>query len=164
MSTNQGALNEERNIQIIQSFFDSFVSGDVLSAVDRLFAPDAEYISIVSQSQATRDAIPWSGSFRGREEIKQAFVLLGASFEPVEFNPQQYVAQGDLVAVFGRLVFRAVPTGNLVESDWAMNYSLRDGFITRYHFFENTYEIVLAFRKTGYWQIENAAGESTIPR
>lgn len=164
MSTRQGTSNEERNVQIVQSFFESFVSGNVLSGVDRLFAPDAEYVNISAQPQATRDAIPWSGSSRGREQIKQAFSLLSSSYEFVDFDPQQYIAQGDSVAVFGHFAFRALPTGTLVESDWAMNYSLRDGYITRYHFYENTYGVVLAFRRDGYWQIENATGKTTVPK
>lgn len=154
---------EQENIKVIKSFFDSFLRGEVLSAVDRCFAPDVEYTSVGTQSQETIDAIPWSGFFRGREEIKQAFIALGDSFEVLEFTPREYVAQDDAVAVFGSFRFRAVPTQRLVESDFAMNFRLYHGQITRYLFFENTYAVVLGFRHSGTWEIENVGRRRRVP-
>jgi len=155
-------MSEARNVQTIQDFFAAFGRGD-LAAIDRYFEPDVEYVVIGAAVPGTARAIPWAGLHRGREAVKSFFSMLTGSIEVVSFEAQEFIAQGDAVAVFGHFRYRAISTGKLMDTDWAIRIEMRDGHIARYHFYEDTFAIAAAFRRSGAWEVENAGSHRAVP-
>ena len=155
-------MTAQDNVKRVQSFFNSFTSGN-LDAIDDFFAPDVEYTVVGAHGSETTDAIPWVGLHRGTEAVKSFFHTLVGSIEVVEFDPQEFIAQNDAVAVFGYFKYRARSTGKLMETDWAIRIKFKGSQIVRYHFYEDTYAIAAAFRQTGSWEVENAGRKRKVP-
>jgi ketosteroid isomerase-like protein len=55
-----------------------------------------------------------------------------------EFQPQQYVGSGDQVVAIGSWDIRAKDTGRSAHSDWAIDFSLRNGKVTRWQAYMDT--------------------------
>lgn len=155
-------MSETRNVQTIQEFFAAFGRGD-LGAIDRYFTPDVEYVVVGGDVPGTTRAIPWAGVHRGREAVKSFFALLTGSIQVLSFDPREFVAQGNAVAVFGHFRYRAFSTGKGMETDLAIRIQMRDGQIARYHFYEDTFAIATAFRHGGSWDVENAGSRRAVP-
>jgi ketosteroid isomerase-like protein len=75
---------------------------------------------------------PW------REGIEEFYSLVGETLEFEQFEPREFVAQGDMVVVVGYERSVVKQTGRRFEQEWAHVYTLRDDKIATGRFFENT--------------------------
>jgi ketosteroid isomerase-like protein len=125
--------------QIVQSFFEAFGKGDI-NTVLSLIAEDAEW------KIPGADYVPIAGQRHGREQIKAFFGQLAANLEPQAFNIYQMIAQDEHVIVLGYFKYRAKPTQKAFESDFALHIVVRNGKVSSYHIFEDTYNVALAFK------------------
>jgi ketosteroid isomerase-like protein len=93
--------------------------------------------------------IPGAGTRHGHEGVAEYFSLLDENLEFEQFEPREFVAQGDTVVVVGfeRSVSKA--TGHTIEQEWAHVYTLRDGKIAKGRYFEDTAAQVAAFHRRG---------------
>ena len=89
--------------------------------------------------------IPFAGTFRGREGIVEFYSLVGETLEFEQFEPREFVAQGDMVVVVGYERSVVKQTGRRFEQEWAHVYTFRDDKIATGRFFENTAAEVEAF-------------------
>jgi ketosteroid isomerase-like protein len=124
--------------QVVQSFFEAFGKGDI-NIVLSLIAENADW------KIPGADYVPIAGQRHGREEIKTFFGQLAANLEPQAFTIYQIIAQEEHVMVLGYFKYRAKPTQKLFESDFALHIVVRDGKVSSYHMFEDTYNVALAF-------------------
>ena len=72
------------------------------------------------------------------------FSLLGETVEFQEFEPREFVTQGDSVVVVGYERNLIKPTGRTFEQEWAHAYTLREGKIAKHRAFEDTAAYVVA--------------------
>lgn len=91
-------------------------------------------------------AIPFAGTHRGAEGVGQFFQVIGANVTIHQFEPREFIAQGDEVVVLGHEKLTATPTGRAWETDWAMVWTLRDGQVSLLREFHDTDAIATAFR------------------
>ena len=89
--------------------------------------------------------IPWAGTRHGREGVVEFFSLIGETLEIVQFEPREFVSQGDTIVVLGYERSLVKPTGRTFEQEWAHVYTLRNGKIARVRLFEDTAAQVAAF-------------------
>ncbi len=129
---------EERNLAAVRRVFERFGAGDVPGILEGLEA-DA-VIEFYGPS-----AIPYAGTYRGREEARRFFETVLRSVEVHVFDPQEMIARGDKVVVTGHLRLTARPTGGVIESDFVHVITLRDGRWARFRDFMNTAVAVEAF-------------------
>jgi ketosteroid isomerase-like protein len=153
-------MDAKENKAVMQRFFDSFRTGqlDLASYV----TTDVEWTVVADHAPVTQAVIPWIGTHKGLDGLQKFFGELLENIQVVEFEDRDYIAEDDRVAVFGYFKYCAIPTGNLMETDWAIRIQMRDGRIARYHFFENTFAIANAFRTGGSWEIENSGSKRTV--
>jgi uncharacterized protein len=135
-------MSEEENVQAVQQMYAAFGRGD-LSALLTGFADDVDW-----QVAGPTD-IPICGSRQGREEVAQFFQALGAALETQQFEPQEFIAQGDKVVVLGHERHRVKSTGRIHEGDWVQVFTLHDGKVVRYREYVDTFALVAAFRGDG---------------
>jgi ketosteroid isomerase-like protein len=97
--------------------------------------------------QQGSSVIPFAGTRHGHEGVAEYFSLLDENLEFEQFEPREFVAQGDTVVVVGfeRSVSKA--TGHTIETEWAHVYTLRDGKIAKGRFFEDTGAYVETFHR-----------------
>jgi ketosteroid isomerase-like protein len=73
--------------------------------------------------------------------VARFFRTFGQDAEFEVFEPWEYIAKGNKVVVLGHERQRIKATGRVVETDWAMVFSLRDGRITRFRNFVDSRDV-----------------------
>jgi ketosteroid isomerase-like protein len=131
-------MSEQTNIAVVQQAYEAFGRGDIPAVLD------TQADDVVWHLQGP-SVIPFAGAHRGREGIAEFFSLVGESLEIEQFEPREFVAQGDTVVVLGYERSIAKPTGRSFEQEWAHVYTLRDGKIATARLFEDTAAEVVAF-------------------
>jgi hypothetical protein len=132
-------MSEQDNVHLIRRTYENFKAGD-LPAVLAAFAEAVEWI------QPQVEGISFSGKRRGRDQVAEFFATMSAAQEPLQFEPQEYIAQGDRVVALGHYRWHAKGTGRDWESDWAHFYTIRNGQITRFQEYTDTAMAIAAHR------------------
>lgn len=131
-------MSDPTNVDVVQGTYEAFGRGDI-PALLGLLTDDVEW------TFQGPSMIPFAGPRRGREGVAEFFSLLGETIEFQQFEPREFVAQGDTVVVVGYERNLIKPTGRTFEQEWAHVYTLRDGMIAKGRFFEDTAAYVAAF-------------------
>ena len=130
-------MSDKTNAEVVQQSYAAFGQGDI-PALLSLLTDDVEW------TLQGPSVIPWAGTHHGHEGVTEFFSLLGETLEFEQFEPREYVAQGDTVVVLGHERSLIKPTGRGFEQEWAHVYTLRDGKIAKHRALENTAAYVAA--------------------
>ena len=131
-------MSDPTNLDVVKRFYGAFGRGDIPTALG-LLADDVEW------TFQAPSVIPFAGTRRGREGVAQFFSLVGETLEFQQFEPREFVGQGDTVVVLGYERNLIKPTGRTFEQEWAHVYTLRDGKIAKHRGVEDTAAYVAAF-------------------
>lgn len=131
--------SEQNNVQVVQQAYAAIGRGDI-PALLAMMTEDVE-IELPGPSE-----IPFSGTYSGYDGVGRFFQAIGTSADIRDFEPDEFIAQGDRVVVLGRERLTAKTTGRSWETDWAMVWHVRDGKIARLREFHETGAIAAAFR------------------
>ena len=132
-------MSEQEDAQLVQLAYRNFQSGDVQSVLGSL-SEDIEWV--VPQIEG----VPIGGTYRGVEEVGQFFSGLGNAQEPRQFEPREFVSEGETVVALGHYAWHVNSTGREWESDFAHVFIVREGKIARFQEFTDTAAIEGAFR------------------
>jgi ketosteroid isomerase-like protein len=132
-------MGDHENERVVQEMYAAFGRGDIPGVLDTL-SDDIEW-RIAGPSE-----LPYAGLHRGRDEVAKFFGTFGQASEFEMFEAQEYFSRGDKVVVLGHERQRVKATGTVVETEWAMVFTLRGGKIARYHNFVDTHAVALAYR------------------
>ena len=133
-------MKEQENVQVVQEIYAAFQRGDIETVLKPL-ADDIQWWVAGSQK-----SVPYAGSRAGREQVAQFFAKLGEMVEYERFEPYQYIAQGDQVVALGRARRRFKSTNNVIENEWAMVFTLRQGKVAAFRAYDDTEAVALALR------------------
>jgi len=131
-------MSDRTNVAVVQQAYEAFGRGDIPAVLEAL-TDDVEW------SFQGPPVIPVAGTHRGREGVAEFFSVLGETLEFEQFEPREFLAQGDTVVVVGYERSVAKQTGRGFEQEWAHVYKLRNGKIAKGRFFENTAAEAAAF-------------------
>ncbi len=131
-------MSEQTNVEVVQGTYEAVGRGDIPALLD-LLTEDVEW------TLQGPSLIPFAGPCKGRDGVAEFFSQVGGSLEFLQFEPRDFVAQGDTVVVLGYERNLIKPTGRTFEQEWAHVYTLRDGKIAKARFFEDTAAYVAAF-------------------
>jgi uncharacterized protein len=138
MTARPDELGARTNVDVVRKTYEAVGRGDIPALLD-LLTDD------VGWTLQGPSVIPFAGTRRGREETAEFFSLVGENLEFEQFEPREFVVQGDTVAVLGYERSLIKPTGRTLEQEWAHVYTLRDGKIAMFRAFEDTATLVVAF-------------------
>ena len=130
-------MSDKTSTDVVQQAYAAFGQGDI-PALLSLLTDDVEW------SLPGPSVIPWAGTRHGHEGVTEFFSMLGETLEFEQFEPREFVAQGDTVVVLGHERSLVKPTGRGFEQEWAHVYTLRDGKIAEGRFIEDTAAQVVA--------------------
>lgn len=150
-------MSEQENIQLTQQIFTAFQEGDVPFLLN-ILAEDVEWYVAGSQEH-----IPLAGTYHGREQVAQVFQTVGKFLELQQFQPQEFVAQGDRVVVFGHALGCIQSTNHTVEYDWVHLFTLYDGKVTKFSEYLDTAAITAAFRSVETGSVAKFTSEHQEP-
>ncbi len=131
-------MSEQENVQVVQQAFAAFGQGDI-PAVLKLLADNVHWHAF-----GPSKILPWAGTYNGPEQVGQFFMALGGAIEFQQFEPREFIAQGDRVVALGHSRYTIRANGRVVEQDWMMVFTIRDGKIADYQYLEDTAESVAA--------------------
>jgi hypothetical protein len=122
-------MEEQGNTETVKQLYAAFGTGDV-PAMLKLLASDCVF--------RYPGSAPWSGHYRGHDEVRAFFRTLAESADIEQFDPARFIAQGNLVGVTGTERIRTRGLGRTVTFDWAHVFTLRDGKIILAEFYLDT--------------------------
>ena len=146
---------------VIEGFFNGFMTGNMQAVFDSFDA--AVGYTVNTRDTVTCEAIPWSKTCRGVGEVQGFFGRLMQNFDVLAFNLDGIVAEGGEGAAFGFFRYRVKATGLECATDWCARFTVREGKISRYQFFEDSYAIARAFRVGGHWELALDEGKRLVP-
>lgn len=123
-------MSEAENVALIQAVYGDFGSGNIPSMLAKL-SPDVEFISPGS-------ALPWAGIHRGHEAAGNFFGMLVGALDITTFEPRQFIAQDDTVAVVGHEVATGRKTGKSFEMNFIHLWTIKDGKVVQWEDFYDT--------------------------
>lgn len=129
--------NKQLVMQAYQMYMDKNIKG-VLGLVDE----DVEWVAPES------DYIPFAGSFHGRDQVAQFFTKLEQAQDVINFEPKDFIAEGNKVAVTGMATWHVKATGQTYDSPWVHIFTLGDGKIVRFEQHTHTAAAETAYRAT----------------
>ena len=131
-------MSDQTNLDVVQQAYAAFGQGDIPALLE--FLTDD-----VKWTMQGPSVIPWSGTRHGREGVAEFFSLVGETIEFEQFEPREFLAQGDTVVVLGYERSRVKATGRTFEQEWAHVYTLRNGKIAKGRFIDDTAAQAAAF-------------------
>lgn len=132
-------MADNANLNAAQEAYAAFGRGDI-PAVLAAMSDDIEWVMLGPSD------LPWAGTFRGKQAVGEWFQRLGENLEFRVFQPKEWIAQGDKVAVLlrGEATYRK--TGKPIDQDEVHWMTFRDGKMVRFQAFEDTAQGVAAVR------------------
>ncbi|HET6145590.1 MAG TPA: nuclear transport factor 2 family protein [Candidatus Acidoferrales bacterium] len=130
-------MGTSENLQLVKEGFAAFSRGD-LPGLIALMAPDVVW-------DIPGEGSPLKGSYRGQEGVASFFQKLGEQTEILDFQPREFVADGERVLVIGWERVKVRATGRAVDLDWVMAFTVRDGKVAAYRQYTDTKAIADAF-------------------
>ncbi|MFI6037997.1 nuclear transport factor 2 family protein [Streptomyces sp. NPDC051315] len=125
-------------IATVEAYFDALGARDMERVLSH-FPPDATW-TIPGNPALT----PWAGSRTGPEGIRQSLTEFFTAVEPLAFELGPMVEADGRVLAPGRYASRFHPSGQVLESEMIMRFTVADGLITDYRVFEDSFGITRA--------------------
>lgn len=123
---------------VVKDLYAAFTRGD-LDHIGTLLAPDT-----VWTVHGPEHLIPYAGVYKGPAGVRQFFASVGATIDVREIGQDEFVEQGDTVAVTGWERSVARETGGEFVAHWVHVWQVERGLITRFEEFTDSAAIVAA--------------------
>ncbi|MFJ8859550.1 nuclear transport factor 2 family protein [Streptomyces sp. NPDC102451] len=125
--------------EAVDAFFAAFGAGDSESLL-------AQFADTVDFHVSGAPNVPWAGSRSDKGEIAEFFGLFPQLLDgPESFEITTRVTEGQDAVVIANCVFEVTATKKRFANRYALHFTVTDGLIVRYHMFEDSYAIHVAF-------------------
>ena len=133
-------MSEQDNTTTVQKAYNNFKTGNIQCLLDQMSddvtwqLPEVEGVAV-------------AGKRNGRDGVKEFFTTLSRDQDVLEFEPREFVAQGDKVISLGHYSWRVKDTGREYESDFVHIFTVRDGKIVAFREHFDTAVVATAYQK-----------------
>jgi ketosteroid isomerase-like protein len=127
------------NAKLVQDVYTAFAKRDIQSIL-ALLSPDVEW------GEPANPFNPAAGMRHGHAGFLEWLNIGRQSEDILVLEPRKFLADNDSVAVIGYTKCLAKPTNQTYETDFVHLVTLKDGKITRFQEFFDTYAAAEAFR------------------
>jgi ketosteroid isomerase-like protein len=118
---------------VIEKMFTAFSSGDIEKLVDTV-SNDTVWLYHGTQ------IIP-KGAFEKKEGVRAFFTNILERTEIINFEPQQYIVEGNMVVVLGQEHQKVKRSGRELKQKWVQIYTVENDLITRMEEFATSEEV-----------------------
>lgn len=119
------------NTEIAKKAYEFFGSGDIAGLLN-LYSDDVRWTTPKIENAV------YSGSREGKEALVEFFDQLDQAEEFSQFEPKEFIAEGDKVVVLGEFTATVKATGKTYSAEWVHVTTFRDGKITEFQEFFDT--------------------------
>jgi uncharacterized protein len=131
---------EAQNVETVKTAYAAFGRGDIAGVIATL-NEDVEWRGVIGGE----GAVPTAGLRRGRDEVRTFFQQVAEAMTFQSFDPREFIAEGDKVAVVGRYKGQAKSTGKAWDAEWVMVFTMHNGKISGFREFTDTRQVAAAF-------------------
>ncbi|MGW8123597.1 nuclear transport factor 2 family protein [Roseivirga echinicomitans] len=118
---------------VVEKMFAAFASGDIEKFVDTV-SDDTVWIYHGTQ------IIP-AGTFEKKEGVRAFFSNILDKTEIINFEPQQYIVEGNMVVVMGQEHQKVKRSGRELKQKWVQIYTVENDLITKMEEFATSEEV-----------------------
>lgn len=123
---------ENLNVDLVQQQFRALSRNDMETFLNGL----SENVTWITPGPP--ETLAFAGKRHGREEVAQWYTLLNQLEELQQFEPREFIAQGDTVVVLGRSKIRIKSTEMILETDWVQVYTFHNNTIIQFQQYYDT--------------------------
>jgi ketosteroid isomerase-like protein len=134
-------MSQQQDLALVQKFYVALKRGAVTGVLNTL-ADDVSWFV-----PGPQNIIPLVGRREGGRQVAQIIAKLLELQDAEQFHVREFVAQGDKVIAFGHYRWRIKSNGQFYESDWAHAFGIRDGKISSFHEYLDTYAWAAAYQR-----------------
>jgi len=132
-------MSEHENRKVVEQAYASFKAGEIPKLLQSMSED-------ITWQLPEIENVPFSGKRQGRGAVAQFFSTLASLQEARSFEPREFIAQGDKVAVLGHYVWQVKANGRTYGADFAHVFTVRGGQIVAFHEYTDTAAGARAFR------------------
>ena len=130
----------KNNVQVVQQGFNEFLKGNI-AGILTLCTEDVKWDTYKVPNA------PFTGSFSGKEGVQQYFYQTAQTIQFTSFQPKEFIANANRVMVLGNNSGTVKATGKSFDVGWCCSFLLREGKITEFFFFTDSYDIYKNFQE-----------------
>src|SRR3989442_1890265 len=131
-------MNENENVKVVQRAYKLFGKGDIAGLLN-------QFADNIAWETPGAPRIPYAGRFQGRDQVVKFFEGLGKTAEFAQFEPREFIEQGDKVVALGHYSGKGRSTGRPFTTEWAMIFTVQNGKVTKFHEYFDTANLGAAF-------------------
>ena len=131
-------MDKRSNQQILEETYRNFAAGN-MSAVLSSFDKD------IIWERPGAPAIPFSGIFKGIDEVTRMFAIVASTINIKTFLPDRICSNDDTVVVLGHDLVEVIATGKAYSTNWAQAFTFKNGKIVYVQVYLDTKSIAEAF-------------------
>lgn len=124
---------------VVKQYFDRLQSGAAPEAIAALFSEEVDW-----NIPSNVDRVPWIGHRKGRRGVADFVRELREHDQPIRFDIHVIVVEGEKAVALGEFASRLKKTGNIIESEFASEFTVQAGLIVRYRLFEDSFAVAQA--------------------
>jgi ketosteroid isomerase-like protein len=132
-------MSEAQNVALVQQAYAAFSRGD-LDGLLGLLDPQVSWLTPGPPD------FPTAGMRHGVNAVRDFFGILLNTLEITNFEPKDFLAQGDTVVVLGTSLERVKASGTAVNFRWVHVFTIRNGRIVAFEEPADVSALVDAFR------------------
>jgi ketosteroid isomerase-like protein len=130
----------QENLQVVKDGYAAYGRGDI-PGVLALLSEDIEW-------HIPGAGLPLAGTYRGHNGVANFFEKLALETDVLDFQPREFVAEGDRVLVIGWERTKVKATNRTLEADWVMAFTVRNGKVAKFREYTDTKAIAAAYEST----------------
>ena len=132
-------MSAQDNTQVVKKGYEAFSRGDIPGLISLLSEEIEWHVPGMG---------PLSGTYHGHKGVATFFQKLAQETEILDFQPREFVAEGDRVMVIGWERGKVKTTNRTFEMDWVMAFTVRNGRVTTYREYTDTQALASAYQET----------------
>ena len=139
MSAN-AQTNNSKEVEVVNKMFQAFGTGN-MEALKLTLSDTSVWVYYVS------DLIPYSGTYKGKEEVVRFIGNIVSSVDILDFKVEQIISNGKTVVVLGSEKQKIKKNSKILEQNWVQVYTVENGLITKMDEYANTAYSEKLFKK-----------------
>jgi len=133
-------MSEADNTRVVQDAYAAFGRGDIPTLLGYM-TDDVQWQQVIG----TAKHVPFSGARTGKAAVAEFFKQVSEAEDFEQFEPREFVAQGDMVVAIGHYRAKVKATGRTFDSPFVMVFTFHGGKVAAFREFTDSAAINAAF-------------------
>jgi uncharacterized protein len=133
-------MSDQKNADVVRQAYNNFKTGNIQALLNSVSIDVDWRLPVIK-------GVPHSGARRGPDQVGKFFASVAETQEVLQFEPREFVSEGEKVVSIGHYEWRIKSTGKKFASDFVHVFTVRDGKIAGFIEFLDTAAETAAWTK-----------------